>query len=405
MRLTQRGRVLLVLSALFGLAGYVLALREFTMAGTALITILAVGAVAVWARRGDVRVRRSVRPSRTNPGTDVVVELEVEPSSGRGHGAGPVLLADRVPESLGEPVRLSLGGTGRRGRRVRYTLRPPVRGRYVVGPLEIVHTDPFGTVQRTHRVPGTSSFVVYPSYERIDRVPIALQRLGVVRHSPVLGQGEEFYALRGYVEGDDLRKVHWPSSLKTGGLLVRQEELLAEPRAFVLLDTCAIKHRGRGRHSSLEAAVSACASVAMHALGRRMRVGVLTPDGPLVHGRRITREEILEALAVLEPSERSDLAPALGRLDPRSVGGAAVVVVITPYLGEAELGATAALASQSRGGAVVHVIAETFGGRPSTEHREGTAPLGRIGLPVLRLTSGDSFRRVWETGTRHVTLA
>lgn len=376
------------------------------MLGTAMGAILAAAAVSVWLRRGTVDVARRVRPSRTVPGTRVRVDLEVVAASGRGLGSGPVLLADRIPPAFGEPVRVALERAGPRGRRsVGYSLRPSVRGRYAIGPLQIVHTDPFGALQRVTEVPGTSSFIVYPSYEEVERLPAALQRLGVVRHSPLLGQGEEFYALRGYVEGDDLRKVHWPSSLKRGSLLVRQEELLAEPRALVLLDTCAAKHTGTGADASIEAAISACASLAIHALDRRMRVQVVTSDGPLVRGRRVTREEVLEALAVLEPSEQPDLSAALSQLDPRRVGGAAVAVVITPGMDEEELGVAAALASQTRGGAVVHVAADTFGKGLGWRDDARSASLGRIGLPVVRLGSGDSFRRVWETRMHDVALA
>jgi len=401
MRFTRRGRALLALSLAFAAAGYVLAIRDFSVIGVALLVVVAVGAAAVWLRKGTVTVRRRVRPTKTMAGQDVQVELEIR-ASGR-LGWGPILLSDRVPDTLGEEVRLSIDRRrSTRGRFVSYVVRPPVRGRYVLGPLRVLHTDPFGTLQRSEPVPGTASFIVYPSYEPVSTMPTGVQRLGIVRHSPLLGQGDEFYALRQYEDGDDLRKVHWPSSAKLGQVMIRQEELLGEPRLFVVLDTCASKHRGRAQHASIEAAISACASVTMLALERRMRVDVITANGRLLATRKPSDEELLEGLAVLEPSARPDLSAALATVDPRRVGGAAAAVVVTPGLDKRELGLLAGLVSRTSSGAVVHVAAETFDPRPRRRRRP---ELGHLGLPVLRLEAGASFRRVWETGIRHVAVA
>src|SRR5207302_1312043 len=200
---------------------------------------------------------RSVRPAVTVADRPVRVELSVRAS---GHlGTGPVLLTDEIPPRIGNSVRLALAAH-RRDRAVAYTFTPRMRGKYAIGPVTIVHTDPFGALRRTTKVRGSSPLLVYPSYDEINSLPTGVHRLGVIRHSPLVGQGDEFYALRAYEEGDDLRKVHWPSSLRTGELVIRQEELLAEPRALIVLDTCAGKHFGTGATASIEAAISAAAS-------------------------------------------------------------------------------------------------------------------------------------------------
>ena len=59
---------------------------------------------------------------------------------------------------------------------------------------------------------------------------------GAEHPNAVARSGEDFYALRPYVVGDDLRRVHWPSTARHDELMVRQDELPWQGRATVLLD-------------------------------------------------------------------------------------------------------------------------------------------------------------------------
>ncbi len=400
--MTTRGRTIAALSVSMLVFGRLSGLRELVMAGAAFALLLISGAVLVSVRGGRVNVRRTVTPSRTTVGGSVRVELTVE-ASGR-LGMGPVLLADRLPADVGPTPRLALpGGSRKRTRAVAYSVTPRLRGRHPIGPLEITHTDPFGAVRRRRDVATTSSLVVYPSFEDISALPSAVQRVGIVRSSPNIGQGDEFYALRAYVEGDDLRKVHWPSSLKTGELVIKQEELLAEPRALIVLDTAAAKHAGAGATSSLEASVSACAALGVLALRRRMRLEVVTNDGPLLHTRNPSKDEFLEALALLRPS-RGGVAKALERAD-RTRGRPALVVVITPDLRRDEVRAIAVRARNSPAGAIVCVDAPSYV-TGDTRKRRGLLPHTQmLPFPVVTLRAGDSFRSVWHTSVKDVALA
>src|SRR5207244_1444715 len=95
-------------------------------------------------------------------------------------------------------------------------------------------------------------------------------------------------------------------------------------------DTCAAKHRGHGTGASIEAAISAAASVGVLAIRRRMRVGIVTPDGSLLPIRRPTEHQLLEALATLRPSKQTSLAAGVDQ--SRTNARPAVTVVISPGL-------------------------------------------------------------------------
>ena len=61
-------------------------------------------------------------------------------------------------------------------------------------------------------------------------------------------QGDDFYALREYVVGDDLRRVHWPSTARHDELMVRQDEMPWQDRTTVVLDVRrGLAHRGVAR--------------------------------------------------------------------------------------------------------------------------------------------------------------
>lgn len=403
--MTTRGRTLAALAVSMLVFGRLGGMRELIMAGGAFALVLGLGFVLVWLRSGRVHAKRKIEPARTFVGGDVRVELSVEAD---GHlGLGPLLLADRIPRVLGQSPRVALpGSTQRRSRAVAYQLSPRIRGRHSVGPLEVTLTDPFGAVRRRREVRGSSSLLVLPHYEEITTMPTGVQRVGIVRTSPLVGQGDEFYALRAYEEGDDLRKIHWPTSMKTGQLVIRQEELLAEPRALIVLDTTAAKHRGRGAASSLEAAVSAAASIAVLAVRRRMRIEVVTPDGPLLNQRAKSVDQLLEALAVVQPSERPHLAKSLEHASSQRPGRPALLVVISPGLRRDEFRAVAARARASAAGAFVLIDAHSFDDQPIERlRRASVAELALLALPILRLRAGDSFRHVWHTGIKNVALA
>ena len=120
----------------------------------------------------------------------------------------------------------------------------------------------------------------------------------------------EDVTVREYRLGDDLRRVHWRSTARTGELMVRREEQPWQSRATVLLDSRLVAHEGSGPGSSLEWAVTAAASIAVHLARTGFAVRLLT-DHPDVeaatwHDHTLSPQAqagpVLDQLAVLAPS-------------------------------------------------------------------------------------------------------
>ncbi|MFN2587394.1 MAG: DUF58 domain-containing protein [Actinomycetota bacterium] len=250
------GVALLAVARIFGAAP----VEQF---GFALLVLPLIALGVVRLGKHDLEVTRRTAPERVRAGGKVRVTLQIR---NRGRGPAPLLLLeDRVPADVAGRARFALHGVEPRGRRVAsYELRPPRRGRYEVGPLTLTSTDPFGLARLGSAVAPRSSILVHPRVEPLalprdlgDRRSLAVSAL----RQPIGAQGEEFYTLREYNEGEDLRKVHWPATAKRGRYMIRQEETPWHTRATVLFDDRTAAHDGIGDAHSFERVIEATASI------------------------------------------------------------------------------------------------------------------------------------------------
>ena len=201
------------------------------------------------------------------------------------------------------------------------------RGVIAIGPLTVQITDPFGLTTVTTAAAAATDLTVYP---KLDTIRPLHQTHGRdphagAEHPNSIGQlGEDFYALRPYVVGDDLRRVHWASTARHDDLMVRQDELPWQGRASVLLDVRRAAHTPeRPRARGLR--------------GSEHRDGVLattatspdfsSPTAPTPASRRDTPhvEAIMEYLATVELSgtasmPRGDRSPGPQRVGRRARG-------------------------------------------------------------------------------------
>jgi uncharacterized protein (DUF58 family) len=330
--LTTRGRCLLAGALAAALCGLLLGERDLlrVAAFAAVLPLLA----TLVAGRAEIGLRsaRELVPPRIPAGEVSEVRLGVRCTGRLGSG---LLLEDGVPAELGKRPRFVVAQLPRRGAvRLRYPLRPELRGVYPVGPLVARITDPFGLAEYDRELAGRSTLVVTPVVLALSDLPggpgtqparaTGTEGAGRLRS----GAGTDAVVVRSYQQGDDLRKVHWRSTARRDELMVRVEERPWHGGAAVLLDHRAAAHRGAGPGSSLECAVSLAASVCvhLHQLGRRVRLltaegRVLAggPDAPAAGGTEV----LLDALAVLRPSAHRAVHTA-----PTLDGGADLVAVL-----------------------------------------------------------------------------
>jgi uncharacterized protein (DUF58 family) len=150
--------------------------------------------------------------------------------------------------------------------------------------------------------------------------------------------GLEFYGMREYVPGDDLRRIVWRASARTGKVMVREAEQGITDHITIILDTDRGSHRrdGEGLSESFETGIRAAASLGIRHLREGYEVRCETNGGPLTRPLRGATQQLmlLDGLARLEPS-REPLSAVIRRLLSGNQRDAHNIL-ITPNLGEQE---------------------------------------------------------------------
>lgn len=401
--LTTRGRCFLAGGAAAAACAVVLGQRDLMRVGLLLLALPLVAAAVVSRTRYRLACTRTLDPARTEAGRPSTVRLRLDNVSRL--PSGVLLLEDRLPYNLGGRPRFVLDKVQPRGvREVDYDVVSEVRGRYRVGPLAVRLTDPFGLCELTRSFSSTEDLVVTPPVW-----PLPPTRLGGDWTAggdnsarAVSTSGDDDAATREYRHGDDLRKVHWRSTARTGELMVRREEQPWQSRAAVLLDARTSAHRGDGPDSSFEYAVAATASVGVHLLSSGFSLRLLDDEGGefSADGLSMSGGLVLDRLAEVGPSSGRTLTPAIARLRRR--GGEGLLVAVLGALGAEEAAEVARLRHGTT--ACVAILLDTrgwlgAGPRARTDTTlsldDSTQLLTRAGWRVLPVRPGTSLATVW----------
>jgi uncharacterized protein (DUF58 family) len=387
--LTRRGWTLSGAASGLLVAGRLLGAVELTILGVVTLSLLGLAWLWVRSRKRVVRVQRTVRPTRVHVGGDARVDLEIDdPVS----VDSPQLLLTDVFDGGRRAARFLVPAL-RRGQRARAAYRVPTsqRGRYTLGPITLTVTDPFGLARRSWTAGVADEITICPRVHEL-RPPLgapgrlrSASPFAVRFHAPAV-DGDEFLTLREYEVGDDLRRIHWRSTARTGELVVREDEAQWQPRAVVLLDV----RPGAHDEASFEAAVEAAASVVARLVRSVLPVEVITTDGRTLGatgtGRRhgIGVEALLmDELAVVQPGGPDNLAAVARPLRAATRRGLLVAVMGT--LTRPQLDTIAALGSPTA--PLVLVTTGTEAGGPAH---------ASAGVVTVDGTAG-TFAAAWDT--------
>ncbi|MEI7887711.1 MAG: DUF58 domain-containing protein [Actinomycetes bacterium] len=357
MRLTHRGAAILAASPALAIASWLFGLPEAAvLSATALLLVLSAW---IWTRlhAPTVEVHRTALPARCKANETCTIQLRTQ-NIGRRRSA-VLLLTDRVSKYGTVPLQIAPLLTQDHNT-ARYTFPIRQRGVHQIDATEVQVQDPFGIVRCVRFAADRTSILILAPTWPLSPIPATAtgHESAQSRSAALIAHpAEEFSGLREYLPGDDLRRIHWPTTARTGRPVMRQFDLPWQNRTTVLVDL--------GSPASFERTVSAAASVVELAAKEGGLIRLVTtalphtaiphtalphtalPHTALPHTALLGTgfvsasdklDLIHDALALMQPSdpsaESASLATVLQHLDTREGGQ---IVVCTGQLDASQL--------------------------------------------------------------------
>ena len=359
---------------------------ERLMLGVGLFLILAIAGGIGYVRTTVPRVgvTRRLTPFQVHDGDRAVVEVTL--LTGRRIAQATVLdevsglgtarfVADRIEPQ--DPMT------------ARYEVLCRPRGVYTVGPALVQVRDPLELTEAGGTAGKVDRLVVYPAVEDLDGLPLGRGHDPTVNTSKTSfspTDGEDFFTLREYQQGDDLRKVHWPSTAKRDVLMIRQLEMPWQSRALVLLDPRRAAYPDR---QTFEHAVRGVASAFRHLFRNGYTPTLWTGVGSgTVVGGSDAYGIALEELAAVQPSPALDLTTALTRLRRTGMSGG-VLVLVTGVPDDPVLAAFRTLGQDFYRTIVMSAAVDTAA---------SLDPFARAGATTIASASPDRWAPAWKQG-------
>lgn len=280
------------------------------------------------------------------------------------------------------------------------------RGRYYLGSVTITAGDPFGIFWRNHHSGEPRHLLVYPETLELPFFDVSTpSNLGDSSSGWLIGQtGTNASGVREFVNGDSLLHIHWPSTARSGKLMVKMFDDGRTPSSsedvYVVVDMYRPAHHGQGDEGTEEYAITVAASLVKKYLDRGLQVGLIVSSDPLLSFLPGRGEEhysrVMEALALVHADGEIPIDHIITSKMKPIISDATVVVVspeTSPLLADAirQLRIRGVLAS------VVLLDPASFGGITGSSNL--ARQLRWLGIPVYIARKGEELFKVLDRRT------
>ncbi len=338
-------------SVVFLIAGVALRSWQLVLLAVPPLTFLAIGSIAP-PTKPDVRSRRELSHDYLQVGDEVEISVTIR------NAGGPldlIELLDVLPPEL-ELVRGANHTVVSLDRDESYTMayvaRPTLKGDYRVGPLRVRALDPLGLGSEDAIALRETPLVVAPTMEDLGKAQLGPRRtrpwFGHIVSRQV-GPGLEFWGIRDYVAGDEVRRINWKASARLDRL--ESNEYVGERSGDVVIVLDARREAAVGTASgnAVEVGVRAALGVAERVLDSKNRVGLIVQRNvldwvPPAFGRK-QLYRILDHLVHVRASGEwpfGFVSWVLSRYFPRD----ALIVLISPLTDSSALDAVMNMVAQ-----------------------------------------------------------
>jgi len=243
----------------------------------------------------------------------------------------------RLPEGLMAEAQDGELGTllGAETREVDVAFHTLARGVYRVDEAELETTDLLGVFEFSRVLTGFGlELVVYPAVYSLGRwASVGRNPLGDVGAPSRTRAGEsvDFHGIREYRSGDEPRRIHWPTTARTGNLSVIEFEDLPSRGMVAIVDCCAGTDMGPRGSSTLDCAARAAASLAALACSQHAPFELVAMDstnhGESLAAGSMSAHRVYEALARLQGCGEAPIDQVCAQVARRLDRGASVFVL------------------------------------------------------------------------------
>ena len=315
LRLTRDGRFFIAITIGIGLAAINTGNNLlYLVLGWMLSLIIASGVLSDMSMRA-LKVRRR-SPRRVFANRPFLMEIAVENVKER-LASYSIEIEDLVDGKALDKRCYFLKIPAKRIQRTSYRHTFGRRGRYQFTGFRIGTKFPFALFHKSKRIGVGGDVIVYPEIRPIT-LPAPLARLNGETATNQAGRRGEFFGLREYRDGDDRRSIHWPSSARTGHLLVREFEREAQRQATIFVDNGLPEPPTPAEQEGLERAIKTAASLAATYLKAGYSIRLVARGDSVPFGAGDAQlDRVLCALALLPNASLSGPSPFADRPNPR----------------------------------------------------------------------------------------
>lgn len=219
---------------------------------------------------------------------------------------------------------------------MKYRFKCHLRGHYSLGPVRLRSRPLFGMFYTEETIDVLSPVTVLPRIEDLSGIVIKAKYPKIFPGALTtrqVGPGTEFYSIREYVRGDELKKVNWKAYARTGRIMVNEYDRENVSDVMIVLDSRETEGVGTVLENPLAHGARAAATLANYFLQRRDSVGVAVYTDTLrivpidAGGGRLYR--LLDEIAAAEPRGNAPLNGVVDLLLPYVSPNATVILIST----------------------------------------------------------------------------
>ncbi len=254
--------------------------KDFSIAtlGLPLLAIVFLSALLQPREPAQITAERSVTPQTLNSLEPVKVTLTiVNHSPNRWQTMEVTDQLDRELNLRSGSNRIVLRLSPKSSATIHYQVIPSSRGSFQIGPVRVLRADPLKLFPVGLTLGIADSLYVYPE-KHLVRIQTNPRRTGTwwgSTPSKRSGMGMEFYGLRDYQQGDELRDVNWKATARLGKIVTNEFEAERASDTVLILDAGKLSGTRIDSKSILDYETEAAQAISSNLLNNGNRVGLI----------------------------------------------------------------------------------------------------------------------------------